>query len=111
MAWLIDPAHLPRSRVVVRFDVLRRDSPLRLWLVLGSEGNEVCVDAPGFAEDGVVVADTSTVVRWYAGETTLAAAEEAGDARVTAPPWLEGELSRWGRLSPFAGVAPALAGR
>ena len=72
MARLIDPASLPRSRVVVRFDVIRRDSPVRLWLVLGEDGNEVCVDPPGFAEDAVVVADTSTVVRWYAGETTPA---------------------------------------
>jgi len=111
MARLIDPASLPRSRVVVRFDITRWASPVRLWLVLGPDGNEVCVDPPGFAEDAVVTADTSTVVRWYAGETTLRAAEEAGDARVTAPPWLERELARWGRLSPFAGVTPALAGR
>jgi DNA-binding HxlR family transcriptional regulator len=111
MARLIDPGSLPRPRVVVRFDIVRREKAVRLWLVLGSEGNEVCVDPPGHQEDGVVVADTSSVVRWYAGETTLAAAQEAGDVRVTAPPWLERELARWGRLSPFAGVAPALAGR
>jgi hypothetical protein len=93
----------------VRFDVLRTGSPNRFWLVLSGLGNEVCVEHPGYPEDGVVTADTSSVVRWYAGQLTLAAAEQAGDARVSAPPWLERELARWGRLSPFADVQPAVA--
>ena len=109
MARLIQPDSLPRTRVVVRFDVLRNRSRTRLWLVLTPLGNEVCVEHPGHPEDGVVTADTSSVVRWYAGEVTLAAAEQAGDVTVSAPPWLERELARWGRLSPFAGVAPAVA--
>jgi DNA-binding HxlR family transcriptional regulator len=107
MARLIDPASLPRPHLVVRFDIRRHGAPVRLWLVLGRDGNEVCVSPPGFDEDGVVVADTSALVRWYSGELTLASAEEAGDARVTAPPWLERELARWGHLSPFAGIVPA----
>ena len=109
MARLIEPDSLPRTRVVVRFDVVRDRAPLRLWLVLSPLGNEVCVEHPGHTEDGVVTADTSSVIRWYAGEVTLAAAEQAGDVTVSAPPWLERELARWGRLSPFADVAPAVA--
>lgn len=107
MARLIDPASLPRPHLVVRFDIVRKGARVRLWLVLGSGGNEVCVAHPGFAEDGVVAVDTSSLVRWYSGEITLAAAEAAGDAKVTAPPWLERELARWGRLSPFAEVVLA----
>lgn len=109
MARLIPPDSLPRERLVVRFDVVREEGPDRFWLVLGSSGNEVCVQNPGFTEDGVVTTDTSSLVRWYAGEVTLASAERDGRARVAAPPWLERELARWGRLSPFAGIARATA--
>ena len=102
---LVDPASLPRRRVVVRFD-LRDRGGHRFWMLLGSAGNEVCVEAPGFPDDGVVVTDTGSLLRWYAGEITLAAARDAGGMTVTAPPWLERELDRWGTLSPFAGVVP-----
>jgi hypothetical protein len=95
--------------VLVRFETVRHETPVRLWLLLTVQGNEVCVADPGFEEDGVVAGDPAALVRWYAGEITLAAAELHGDARVSAPPWLERELARWGRLSPFAAVGPALA--
>jgi hypothetical protein len=109
MARLIEPTSLPRPRVVVRFDTVRHEAPVRLWLLLTSRGNEVCVEDPGFEEDGVVAADPATLVRWYAGELSLVAAELHGEPMVSARPWLERELARWGRLSPFAAVAPALA--
>jgi len=101
---LIDPATLPRARVVVRFDVAGTRTPNRFWLVLDRRGNEVCVQTPGFAEDGVVTTDTSSLVRWYAGQLSLAEARAAGGMTVAAPPWLERELARWGRLSPYAGI-------
>ena len=104
---LIDPESLPRARVVVRFDVRGgRRSPERFWLLLDRTGNEVCVQTPGFAEDGVVTTDTSSLVRWYAGRLSLVDAEAAGGMTVAAPPWLERELCRWGRLSPYADVEP-----
>ncbi len=109
MSRLIDPASLPRRRVVVRFEVPRSRRPDRFWLLLQRTGNEVCVQPPGFPDDGVVRADTASLVRWYAGELGLAAAQEAGLVSVTAPPWLERELARWGRLSPFADVEPVRA--
>jgi DNA-binding HxlR family transcriptional regulator len=104
MVRLIEPASLPRHRIVVRFDVTRDTPPDRFWLVLTRAGNEVCVQDPGYPEDGIVVTDTSSLVRWYAGETTLAAASLEGSVTVSAPPWLEREMVRWGRLSPFAGI-------
>jgi DNA-binding HxlR family transcriptional regulator len=101
---LLDPATLPRPRIVVRFDVSSRRLPNRFWLVLARTGNEVCVEPLGFLEDGVVTSDVATLVRWHAGELTLGAATRAGGMTVTAPRWLERELARWGRLSPFAGI-------
>ncbi len=107
MARLIDPASLPRSRVVVRFDLRSARPPHRFWLLLHRTGNEVCVEAPGFPDDGVVTTDVGSLVRWNAGQLSLGAAQESGGMTVVAPPWLERELARWGRLNPFADIRPA----
>ncbi len=92
--------------MVVRFDVRRARAPDRFWLLLDLVGNEVCVQPPGFPDDGVVSTDTSSLVRWYAGQLSLADAQDAGGMSVVAPPWLERELARWGRLNPYAGIEP-----
>jgi DNA-binding HxlR family transcriptional regulator len=101
LARLIDPATLPRRRIVVLFHVTGRRPPNRYWLVLSDTGNEVCATAPGFAEDGRVEADTAHLVRWYASEITLAAAKRDGGMTITAPRWLERQLAAWGRLNPY----------
>jgi DNA-binding HxlR family transcriptional regulator len=106
VARMIDPGSLPRARVVVRFDLTGARGPNRYWLVVDQAGNEVCVEPPGYPEDGVVTSDTASLVRWYAGQLTLGAAQRAGGMTVTGPRWLERELARWGRLSPYAGIEP-----
>ncbi|MEU8362785.1 helix-turn-helix domain-containing protein [Nonomuraea sp. NPDC048882] len=104
---LIDPATLPRRRIVVRFDLTDGSRPDRYWLLLARSGNEVCAQPPGFDDDGIVTVDTGWLVRWYSGTVSLAAAQRAGGMTVVAPPWLVRELAGWGRLSPFADVLPA----
>jgi DNA-binding HxlR family transcriptional regulator len=101
---MIAPDSLPRRRVVVHFHVTGRRPPNRFWLVLSSAGNEVCAQSPGFVEDGQVTTDTASLVRWYAGEVTLGAAQRAGGMSVDAPNWLVKQLAAWGRLSPYAGT-------
>jgi DNA-binding HxlR family transcriptional regulator len=101
---LLDPATLPRPRIVVRFDLVGERRPDRFWLVLDRGGNEVCVRPPGFVEDGVVTTDVGSLIRWYAGESSLGATQRAGRMAVRAPRWLVRELSRWGRLNPYLGV-------
>lgn len=101
---MIDPGTLPRDRVVVRFDLTGVRGPGRYWLVAGRTGNEVCAEPPGYREDGVVTCDTASLVRWYAGQLTLGAAQRAGGMTVVAPRWLERELARWGRLSPYTEI-------
>jgi hypothetical protein len=101
---LIDPVSLPRPRVVVRFDVQRSRTPRHFWLLLDRLGNEVCAETPGFADDGLVTTDVGALVRWCAGQLDLPGARDAGQMTVTAPPWLERELARWGRLNPYAGI-------
>jgi DNA-binding HxlR family transcriptional regulator len=104
MSWLIDPASLPQPRVVVRFDVRGDRGLRRLWLLLEPDGNEVRMRAPDPPDDGVVVTDTSSLVRWYAGRLSLHDARAAGAMAVWGPPWLERELVRWGQLGPCAGI-------
>lgn len=104
---MVRPDTLPRPRVVVQFHVTGRPAPNRFWLVLSVTGNEVCAQAPGFPEDGQVTTDTASLIRWYAGERSLGAVQRAGGLSVTAPRWLIGQLSAWGRLSPYAGIARA----
>jgi DNA-binding HxlR family transcriptional regulator len=111
MSRMIDSDSLPRSRVVVRFDVRPSRPPRRFWLLLDRTGNEVCLEAPGFPDDGVVTTDVSSLVRWYGGRLGVAEAVEAGGMTVAAPPWLERELARWGRLNPFGGIEPARSPR
>lgn len=104
---LIEPASLPRRRIVVRFDLIDRSRPNRYWLVLAMTGNEVCVQPPGFDEDGIITTDANWLIRWYSGAVTLADARRAEAITVAAPPWLARALAGWGRLSPFAGIRPA----
>jgi hypothetical protein len=107
MARLIDPASLPQPCVVVRFDVRRTRTSDHFWLLLDRLGNEVCGEPPGFPEDGLVSADNSSLIRWSAGQLALGAAREGGGMTVAAPPWLERELDRWGRLNDFGAIEPA----
>ncbi len=107
---LLDPATLPRPRIVVRFEIAGRSRPARYWLVCTTGGNEVCVHPPGFDEDAVVVTDTAWLIRWQAGAVTLPQAQRAGGMVVTGPRWVLRELARWGGISPFAGIQPAGVG-
>ena len=104
---LIAPDTLPRPRIVVQFHLTGRSPPNRFWLVLSTTGNEVCAHPPGYPEDGQVTTDTASLIRWYAGEITLAAAQRSGGMSVTAPTWLTRQLAGWGRLNPYADTNPS----
>jgi hypothetical protein len=107
---LVDPATLPRQRVVVRFELTDASSPDRYWLVCDGTGNEVCVTSPGFAEDGTVTTDAAALYRWHCGHVALGHAQRSGALRVTGPPWLHRTLAVWGMLSPFARVTAVAGG-
>jgi hypothetical protein len=94
---------------VVRFDVHPHPAPNRFWLVAAVDEREVCVHDPGFGDDAVVAADPATLVRWVSGRLSVGHAKQAGTMTVTGAPWTVRMLDGWGRLSPFAGIAPAHA--
>ncbi len=107
LARLIDPPSLPRSRIVIRFELTDRSRPPRYWLVAARSGAEVCSEFPGFDEDGVVTTDAYWLVRWHTGRVAFPQALRAGGMTLTGPRWLARVLNGWGRLSPFADVDPA----
>ena len=98
--------HDVQERTVVVFQITDRRPPNRFWLVVTPDGNEVCARSPGFPEDGHVTTGTATLVRWYAGEITLATAQRHGGMTVTAPRRVVRKLAAWGRLNPYLGPSP-----
>jgi hypothetical protein len=109
LAHLVDRAGLPQPRVVVRFDVTGGRGPHRYWLVVGATEQEVCAHDPGHGDDAVVTCAPAALIAWHCGRLPLGAAMRAGTIAVTGPPWSVRMLAGWGRLSPFADVAPARA--
>ncbi|GAA0394836.1 hypothetical protein Acor_64460 [Acrocarpospora corrugata] len=82
MSRLISPDTLPQPRIVLRVELT--DHPDRYWLVLSLAGNEVCLENPGFPEDGVLTADTGWLLRWESGSGPLAG--PSFDSPDSAPP-------------------------
>ncbi|MEO3855634.1 helix-turn-helix domain-containing protein [Acrocarpospora sp. B8E8] len=99
MSRLIEPALLPCPRVVLRFDLTDRSE--RYWLVLSVSGNEVCLEDPGFTEDGVLTTNTDWLIRWQSGSTPPTGAILDG------PPWLDRALTTWSGLTPFGRNVPS----
>ncbi len=109
LAHLIDRSTLPRPRLVVRFEVVDGRGPKRFWLVVSSNEREVCAHDPGHGDDAVVTCDAATLIAWHCGRLGLGQALRAGRMTVAGPPWMFRILEGWGRLSPFADIAPARA--
>lgn len=103
---LVDLHRVPRSGVVVRFD-LREGPERRFWMLLHRPRAELCTAYPGQAEDLIVTTDSETLVQWNLRRMTLQEAVQAGRCRLEGPPGLVRAFPTWVRPSPFAHVPPA----
>ncbi|MGC1166627.1 MAG: helix-turn-helix domain-containing protein [Solirubrobacterales bacterium] len=102
----MDRERMPEERVVVQFNL--RDAPTRrFWILVQRPEPEVCPNPPGFDNDLVVTSDTEWLAKWYMGRISLGSAMHARRITVEGPKRLVRELSKWGGVTPFAGVAPA----
>lgn len=105
-ARFIDPAKLPATRVVVRFDLTAR--PRRqLWMLIDRPESEICVKHPGLDEDLVVTTDSVTLTDVHRGRVELAAVLSDGRMRIDGRPALARAFPSWGGLIPYAEVRPA----
>jgi DNA-binding HxlR family transcriptional regulator len=110
-----DVSHLPKPRVVVRFEF--RGVPARCmqvrtaWLVLEKAGSDVCMRDPGFEVDAVVHADVATLAKVHTGHLRFAEGVRTGGLKLEGSRDIVQALPRWLRHSPFADVLrPAHAG-
>jgi DNA-binding HxlR family transcriptional regulator len=102
----MDRDSMPEERVVIQFNL--RDAPeQRFWILAQRPEPEVCPTPPGIENDLVVTTDTEWLAKWYMGRISLGSAMHARRITVEGPRHLVSELSTWGGVTPFAGVAPA----
>jgi iron complex transport system substrate-binding protein len=94
-----DVSHLPKPRVVLRFEfrgVPARFMQLRTaWLVLEKTGGDVCMRDPGFEVDVVVHADVATLAKVHTGHLDLTVALRAGGLKFEGPRPLVQALPVW----------------
>ena len=103
---LVDLTKVPRTGVIVRFDL--RDQPTRsFWMLLQRPRAELCTSYPGRPEDLIVTTDTETLVQWNLRRITFQQGVTAGRCRLEGPPGLVRAFPKWVRPSPFAHIPPA----
>lgn len=105
VAKTMNPRRFPRRRVVVRFDL--RDAPKqRFWLLVQRPEPELCRKHPGFDEDLVFTTDTTGLMNWHVGRTSLGEALQRGVIDIQGPRDLVRDFGSWGGQSPFTKVLP-----
>jgi hypothetical protein len=98
----LNPAPLPKRRVVIQF--LYHDLPSTKrdwWLVIEPHGEvDLCWADPGFEVDLYVTTDLRTMTAIWMGVTNIAA--EAASFEFTGPREISDSMQTWLGLSPFA---------
>jgi DNA-binding HxlR family transcriptional regulator len=103
-----DVSHLPKPRVVVRFEF--RGVPPRCrgmrttWLVLSPVDVDVCIKDPGFPVDLVFHAEMETMARVWTGHLSFTEGVRRGGLRLEGPRELVHAFPGWLKLSHFAPV-------
>ncbi|HWT29449.1 MAG TPA: helix-turn-helix domain-containing protein [Propylenella sp.] len=100
----LDPAPMPRRRVVIEFQYPEQPAKHRhYWLVLapGAEVDLCSVD-PGFDVDLYVTTDLRTMTSIWMGLTAIRDALAANALMLTGDRQLAADIQKWLRLSPFA---------
>jgi DNA-binding HxlR family transcriptional regulator len=103
--WYLAKDRLPQRRVTVRFDF--PDMPKKaeqLWILFDGDRAEVCRTDPGFEEDLIVTADSSSLAEWHLGRLEWPAALRAGRIAVAGIPALARALPTWNRRSGWARI-------
>jgi DNA-binding HxlR family transcriptional regulator len=99
---------LPEKRTLVRFDFFGLPPKYRrarnFWLIIDRPEADLCLKDPGAEVDLYVSADLASFSRVWLGDTSISAAIEAGQIRLSGLRDLVGRFPSWLLLSKFAGV-------
>jgi DNA-binding MarR family transcriptional regulator len=97
---------VPPGRTVVQFTFLDiADSARDWWLVITSDGVDLCDFDPGDAVAATLETDLRTLTRIWRGDLTWPRAQQSGDLHLDGSPQARRAVPRWLRLSPFAPIA------
>jgi DNA-binding HxlR family transcriptional regulator len=102
----IDLEAVPPGRTVLQFtfrDVT--DSARDWWLVITSEGVDLCDFDPGETVAATLETDLRTLTMIWRGDLSWPRARQSGGLRLDGTPQTCRAVPRWLRLSPFAPVA------
>lgn len=102
----IVPEHLPKTRVVVRFNFADATSPATTyWLIhKPGEGVELCVSDPGFDVDLYVETEVPIMSGIYLGRRSLQREIDRGTLFLSGDSRLIKTFDRWLRFSTYASV-------
>jgi DNA-binding HxlR family transcriptional regulator len=101
----VDLAEVPPTKTVVRFTF--RDvagSGRDWWLVIKSDGVDLCDFDPGLPAVGTVDASLRALTRVWRGDEPWKQALRSGELRLHAPVQVRRAIPRWLKLSAFASV-------
>jgi DNA-binding HxlR family transcriptional regulator len=108
----LDPAGLGIDPAVVEAAVrLPEGRVRRYWIVVEAGDVDLCHTDPDRPVDVLLDADLRALTMVWMGDTTFAAAEVAGDVKVTGPSALASRIGPWIGAHPLGAVSPAVGGR
>ena len=96
---------MPPGRTVLRFHLPRRSRPSPdWWLVIDSDGVDLCDFDPGHPLVATVETDLRTLTRLWRGDLSWREALHGGRLKVLGPAQARRVVPRWLKLSAFAAV-------
>lgn len=97
--------HLPKRRVVVRFDIPEMTKKgNQLWVIFHGADSEVCRSDPGYEEDLVATVQARALAEWHLGRIEWAEALRTQRIQVEGPKTLAKALPTWNLRSGWSRV-------
>ena len=100
----IDPKLLVGRETVLHFEFSDLDDASEWWLVVTSNGVDLCLEDPGKETDVYFISDLRTMTEVYLGDISIGQARRSGRLKVTGKSALVRDLKTWFRPSVYAGI-------
>jgi len=104
----IDTSCFGDGRTVLRFEYVDYPTKMRLWwLVVTTDGVDICLKDPGHEVDLFVQANLKSMTEIWVGDLSVSKAKREKLIRVTGNSALNKSMASWIGCSPLAAVKPA----